>query len=211
MEKKHFYDTCKILIECEGFKYFNEKEIKGIGKKGRKKPDFVAVNEKDKIFIIGEIKTPKENPKSSSWRQIQKSDTAYFAELRLLVRELEKERKINKEVGGHIIILLGQIIDYFKCFGKTYNFPIDINEFKVCLAYCAPAIESSNIEEAMNMTCIKLIRKLQSFEEEKCSHLPIIFTYEIPYNVSYSCSNDFLEIEIDISKYLNRIHSLILC
>jgi len=126
--KKEFYKKAKEALESEGYRYYGEDDIKGIGSSHMSKPDYIAV--KGNILVIGEIKSPKEGPTSASWRQIQNSDGEEFKKVRLEVAEREKLGLISKEVGGHEIIIRGQISDYIEKIGITYHLPSDIFELE---------------------------------------------------------------------------------
>lgn len=207
-EKEKFISRCKKLIIGAGFQYTDGKDIKGKTKFHRKKPDFLAVDRKNWIFLIGEIKTPIEPPTSSSWRNSLVSDTFDFRTIRQKVVELEKCNRLRKEVGGHIIILLGQIMDYFRVFGKTYTFSIDLNRFKIMFAYCVPIIELVNVEKAIEITGIKLIMKLQTCKTYDYKQTPIVFIYEVPHKILYSDATDSYAFEIDISEHMNHLELL---
>lgn len=49
-EMEKLYKTCKILIKCEDFKFYNDKKIKVICKKGRKKQTLQQLIEKKKFY-----------------------------------------------------------------------------------------------------------------------------------------------------------------
>ena len=69
-------------------------------------------------MIIGEIKSPNEGPKSSSWRQSQNSDIAVFKTIRAEIKKKEQNGEVSKKIGGYEIIILGQIPDYKKKSGR---------------------------------------------------------------------------------------------
>jgi len=67
--KEEFYKKAEEALKRSGYQYYGEKYIVGIGSSHSSKPDYIAV--KDDIVVIGEIKSPREGPKSAIWRQIQ--------------------------------------------------------------------------------------------------------------------------------------------
>ena len=98
-----------------------DRDIKGKGRRHANKPDYIAV--KDGAIIIGEIKSPSEPPTSGSWRTIQPADSEVFKAVRTEVSAREKAGEISKEVGGHEIIIRGQIPDYIMKINDTYELP----------------------------------------------------------------------------------------
>lgn len=156
--KEAFYKKAEEALESKGYKYYGEKNIEGIGSAHSSKPDYIAV--RDEIVIIGEIKSPKEGPKSAIWRQIQKGDSDEFKSVRLDVSRREETAKLTREVGGHEIIIRGQIPDYINKRGKTYNFPVPVrNGAKIMSGYTIPNHERSNVETALK-NCGKTIHEL---------------------------------------------------
>lgn len=145
--KKEFYKKAKEALESEGYRYYGEDDIKGIGSSHMSKPDYIAV--KGNIVVIGEIKSPKEGPTSAIWRQIQNGDGQAFKKVRLDVARKEKEGQISKEAGGHEIIIRGQIPDYVEKMGKTYESPVEIENRKIICGYSFPFEESSNVDHAV--------------------------------------------------------------
>ncbi len=65
--KEEFYKKAEEALKKSGYQYYGEKDIVGIGSGHSSKPDYIAV--KDGIVVVGEIKSPKEGPKSAMWRQ----------------------------------------------------------------------------------------------------------------------------------------------
>ena len=108
--KEEFYKKAEEALKSKGYQYYGEKDIVGIRSGHSSKPDYIAV--KDGIVIIGEIKSPKEGPKSAMWRQIQRGDSEEFKAVRLDVARREEAGELSREVGGHEIIIRGQIPDY---------------------------------------------------------------------------------------------------
>lgn len=153
--KEEFYKKAEEALRRSGYQYYGEKDIVGIGSGHSSKPDYIAV--KDGIVIIGEIKSPKEGPKSAMWRQIQKGDSEEFKAVRLDVARREETEKLPREVGGHEIIIRGQIPDYISKKGRTYNFPPTMRkDAKIMAGYTFPDYERQNVEKALK-NCRKTI------------------------------------------------------
>jgi hypothetical protein len=124
--KKEFYPDAMVDLQDAGFKVIPEENLVRIGRSWRSRPDFIA--ERNNRLGIGEIKSPKEPPTSSSWRSPQKSDTAEFKEVRKKVADMERHGKIETEEGGWMIIIKGQVDDYARKIGKTYDLPPNISK-----------------------------------------------------------------------------------
>ena len=149
--KKEFYLKAKEALELMGFEYYDgDRDIRGKGRSHASKPDYIAI--KDNVIVIGEIKSPKEGPTSGSWRQVQRSDTEEFKKVRSDVAELEKVGKIPKEVGGHDIIIRGQIPDYVSKLNKTYELPSNALKNGILKGgYTIPTNEMANAEAAFKI------------------------------------------------------------
>ena len=120
--KKEFHPKVKATFIEAGFEYYDgDEDIQGKTRQHRRKPDYVAV--KDDQIIIGEIKSPKEPPTSSNWRQKQPNDSEEFAQVRQDILDLEQAGMVDPSVGGHGIIIRGQIPDYVAKIGVTYDLP----------------------------------------------------------------------------------------
>jgi len=146
--KEEFYKKAEEALKRSGYQYYGEKDIVGIGSGHSSKPDYIAV--KDGTVVIGEIKSPKEGPKSVMWRQIQRSDSEEFKAVRLDVARREDAGELAKEVGGHEIIIRGQIPDYISKRGRTYNFPPPVRkDAKIMAGYTFPDYERRNVEQAL--------------------------------------------------------------
>lgn len=161
MGKKEFYPKVAEAFKLKGFQYFDgDKDIRGKGRSHASKPDYIAV--KGNMIVIGEIKSPDEGPTSPSWRKVQNSDSENFIKIRQEVAEREKVGKVSKDVGGHEIIIRGQIPDYISKLRKTYDLPkeVPINGNIKC-GYSIPVTESENVEAAL---------KNQKIIFEKISH-----------------------------------------
>jgi hypothetical protein len=111
--KKEFYakaeNDIRSFLGSEGYDlYFTEDDLRG-----HSKPDGFAANSKTGNAVVVEIKSPKEPPETSSWRQIQPSDTEGFKRVRQEIVQKESTGELTKKVGGHIIIINGQL-EYYK-------------------------------------------------------------------------------------------------
>ncbi len=146
--KDEFYPKVYEALTKAGFQVFSGKEIPGKGRSHASKPDYIAV--KGNMVVIGEIKAPAEPPTSSSWRQIQNSDTEQFAAVRLEVAKREKAGLVKPEVGGHEIIIRGQIEDYVRKIGVNYDLPVSVpKNMEMQRGYAFPESEEQNVKEAI--------------------------------------------------------------
>lgn len=120
--KKEFYPKVKEAFIAAGYEYYDgDADIKGKTRQHRRKPDYIAI--KEDLVIIGEIKSPNEPPTTSSWRQKQPNDTEEYASVRQDILDLESAGMLDPNVGGHGIIIRGQIPDYVSNVGVTYDMP----------------------------------------------------------------------------------------
>ena len=146
--KKTFYPKIKKILLTEGYEYFDgDTEIKGKTRQHQRKPDYIAAINGQ--IIIGEIKSPNEPPTSGSWRQKQPNDSRDFAAVRREVREGEKAGLVKPEIGGHEIIIRGQIPDYVSRLGVTYDLPAEISDGVIKGGYTVPAEQASNARQAL--------------------------------------------------------------
>ena len=146
--KESFYPVVEASFRAKGYEYFDgDRDIKGKTAQHRRKPDYVAL--KDDVIIIGEIKSPDEPPDSSSWRQKQPNDGRKFAGVRAGVLAREEAGKLEPEVGGHEIIIRGQIPKYVSCIGKTFDLPVDKKRKIIKGGYSVPVSQSGNVEKAL--------------------------------------------------------------
>lgn len=159
--KEEFYPLIKRFLESEGFKYYAEDELKGIGR-GNRKPDFVAI--KDSWFLVGEIKSPSEPATSPSWRSEQSYDSENMRSVRRRVRDMEKAGKVSTDIGGHAIIMLGQIPEYIRLIGKRWVPPEPVECKKILGAYAFPATWKEQVEEAVRIFDIPVLQRLTNHE-----------------------------------------------
>jgi len=146
--KKEFYPKGEEALTSKGYRYLDgDKAIKGKGRAHRRKPDYIS--EKDNKVVIGETKSPDEPPISSSWRHRQPNDSQEMANVRADVAAREKAGKLDPEIGGHEIIIRGQIPDYAKNIGKTYDMPVDAAGKKIMGGYTVDASQGKNVEQAL--------------------------------------------------------------
>lgn len=148
--KKEFYKKVEEALKSKGYEYYDgDRDIPGKGRQHANKPDYIAV--KDNKVYIGEIKSPAEGPKSSSWRQIQNSDTKEFATVRAEVAKREKAGLVSPDIGGHEIIIRGQIADYVRKIGINFDLPKSCySNSEIRMAYSIPESEVRNVEDALS-------------------------------------------------------------
>ena len=159
--KKEFYPKGEEALRSKGYRYLDgDKAIKGKGRAHRRKPDYIA--EKDNKVVIGETKSPDEPPTSSSWRHRQPNDSQEMANVRADVAASEKAGKLDPEVGGHEIIIRGQIPDYAKNIGKTYDMPVDAAGKKIMGGYTVDASQGKNVEQALKNCGKKSYEKIDN-------------------------------------------------
>lgn len=146
--KSEFYPKVEASLVSAGYEYFDgDRDIKGKTHQHQRKPDFIA--SKNGEIVIGEIKSPSEPPTSSSWRRIQPNDSNEFAAVRQEVREREKEKIVITEVGGHEIIIRGQIPDYVSNLGVTYDLPVRVSRGIIKGGYSVPLEQAGNVKIAL--------------------------------------------------------------
>ena len=147
--KKEFYRKVEAALKSKGYDYYDgDRDIPGKGRQHANKPDFIAV--KGSKVYIGEIKSPAEGPKSGSWRQVQNSDTEQFEDVRTDVVKREKVGLVLPEIGGHEIIIRGQIADYVRKIGINFDLPASVPQnIEIMMAYSMPESEEQNVEVAL--------------------------------------------------------------
>ena len=160
--KKEFYRKVEESLKSKGYVYYDgDRDISGKGKQHANKPDFIAV--KGNKIYIGEIKSPAESPKSSSWRQRQNSDTEEFAAVRKGVSQRETSGTVLSEIGGHEIIICGQIADYVRKIGINYDLPASVQHNReIVMAYSFPEPEEKNVKEAMSNCGKRVYEKIDN-------------------------------------------------
>ena len=160
--KKEFHKKVEEALKSKGYAYYDgDRDIPGKGRQHANKPDFIAV--KGSRFFIGEIKSPAEGPKSGSWRQIQNSDTQQFAAVRTDVVKREKAGLVLPEIGGHEIIICGQIADYVRKISINYDLPASIpQKIEIMMAYSMPEAEEDNVEKALANCKKKVYEKINT-------------------------------------------------
>lgn len=160
--KKEFYRKVEEALRSRGYEYFDgDRDIPGKGRRHANKPDFIAV--KGNRVYIGEIKSPAEGPKSGSWRQRQNSDTEDFAAVRDEVLRREKAGLLQPEVGGHEIIIRGQIADYVRKIGINFDLPSLLpSPAEIRMAYSVFESEARNLEKALSLWDRKVHEKINT-------------------------------------------------
>ena len=148
-KKKEIYLKVKESFIAAGYEYYDgDDDIKGKTRQHRRKPDYIAV--KGDQIIIGEIKSPEELPTSGSWRKKQPNDSAAFAKVRQDILDLESAGMLDPNVGGHGIIIRGQIPDYVSHIGITFDLPVVVPSSKVKGGYTVPSGQAKNVEGALS-------------------------------------------------------------
>jgi hypothetical protein len=143
--RDYFYPKVKSALMEKGYQYCDD--IPGKGRSHASKPDYIAA--KGRALIIGEIKSPSEGPLTGSWRVPQHSDTKNFIIVRLDVEGREKAGIISRESGGHEIIIRGQIPDYVRKIGLTFDIPAQFKcKNKMLGGYSIPLDQAKFVEEA---------------------------------------------------------------
>jgi len=159
--KKLFYPKVEKAFLSKGYEFYSEDKIHGKGRSHLSKPDYVAV--KNDIIIIGETKSPNEGPTTSSWRQTQKNDTNNFKIVRADVSKREKTGAVSKKVGGHEIIIRGQIPDYVNKIGRTFYLPDGLkDDADIKGGYSFPSSETENVEKALKNCGISKYEKIDT-------------------------------------------------
>jgi len=160
--KKEFYKKVEDALRSKGYNYYDgDRDIPGKGRQHANKPDYIAV--KDNKVYIGEIKSPAEGPKSGSWRQVQNSDTKEFAALRTEIAKREKAGLLLPEIGGHEIIISGQIADYVRKIGVNFDLPASISpRIEIRMAYSMPESEEQNVAKALENCRKKVYEKINT-------------------------------------------------
>jgi hypothetical protein len=158
--KSEFYRKAEQSFIVQGYEYYDgDRDIPGKGAGHASKPDYIAT--KKGIIIIGEIKSPKEGPKSSSWRQRQPSDSNNFKNVRQKTAAREKSGETSPEIGGHEIIIRGQIVDYIRKIGITYELPKSISKTdRLLMGYTFPKSEEVNVLQALKNCKKSIFRKI---------------------------------------------------
>ena len=161
MKKEEFYPLVRELLESKGVRYYAEEELKGVGP-GFRKPDFVAL--KGDWFLVGEIKSPAESPCSSSWRTEQPYDSESMRLVRRLVRIMEEKMGLSRKIGGHAIIMLGQIPEYIMLREKKWRLPESVEGKEILGAYAFPARWQKQVEEAVRIFEVEVLQKIANSE-----------------------------------------------
>ena len=146
--KNEFYPKVEESLVSAGYEYFDgDRDIKGKTRQHQRKPDYIAVRNGE--IIIGEIKSPNEPPTSGSWRQKQPNDSYEFAAVRDDVRARERAGTVSPEVGGHEIIIRGQIPDYVANIGITFDLPTGISQRIIRGGYTVSSEQARHVESAL--------------------------------------------------------------
>lgn len=134
--------------------YFDGKSITGIGTGNQRKPDYLGYSATD--LALGEWKSSFEPPTTSSWRTVRGSDPEAFTRIREQVAGWE-QNGLSKDLGGHIIIIEGQLADYATQIGISYELPWTATHMK--FAYTVPLEQKDNVLNAFNEIEARLNKK----------------------------------------------------
>jgi len=94
--KKEFYPKAEHALKSQGYQYYDgDRDIRGKDRAHSSKPDYIAT--KGDSIIIGEIKSPKEGPNSSSWN-LTTAKTLNPLELRS--KEERKKKKFPERLAA---------------------------------------------------------------------------------------------------------------
>ena len=169
--KAGFYPISADALTASGYEYYDGDSIRGIGRQHNRKPDYIA--RKGGKILIGEIKSPSEPPSSPSWRQRQPNDSKEMAAVRADVLEREKAGRVDPQVGGHEIIIQGQIFDYASNMGRTYEMPFKMVGTEILGGYTVAAGQESNVEQAL-INCGK-----RSYEKINTGNGCVTYIFEL--------------------------------
>jgi len=167
--KKELCLKVKESFTAAGYEYYDgDADIKGKTRQHRRKPDYIAV--KGDQIIIGEIRFPEESPASGSWRKKQPNDSAAFAKVRQDILDLESAGMLDPNVGGHGIIIRGQIPDYVSHIGITYDLPVALPRSKAKGGYTVAACQAGNVEKALS-NCGKIKYQVLTVGDELVTYI----------------------------------------
>jgi hypothetical protein len=75
------------------------------------------------------------------------------------VANREKAGLVPPEVGGHEIIIRGQIADYVRKIGVNFDLPQSLSQnMEIQMCYTFPSSESKNVERALK-NCRKIVNE----------------------------------------------------
>jgi hypothetical protein len=147
--KMKLYPKVKESFVAAGYSFYDgDTDIKGKTRQHRRKPDYIAV--RDDLIIIGEIKSAKEPPTSGIWRRQKPNDSAEFAKVRQDILDLESAGMLDPNIGGHGIIIRGQIPDYVANIGITYELPASREGAEIRGGYTVPSEQTRNVKIALS-------------------------------------------------------------
>jgi len=146
-EQVKFIEKADLAIALSKAKlaYFDGQSITGVGTGHQRKPDYLGYSPTD--LALGEWKSSFEPPTTSSWRSVRQSDPEAFTQIRQQVAGRE-QNGLSKDIGGHIIIIEGQLADYATQIGSSYRLPWSANHIK--FAYTIPLEQKDNVLAAFN-------------------------------------------------------------
>ena len=75
------------------------------------------------------------------------------------VANREKAGLVSPEIGGHEIIIRGQIADYVRKIGINFDLPDSLSQnIEIQMGYTFPASETKNVEQALK-NCRKIVHE----------------------------------------------------
>lgn len=158
--KESFYHKAGEALAASGFAFVDGDDMKGRTRAHARRPDYVAANSCH--VVIGETKSPAEPPTNGSWRQRQKNDTEAMAAVRARVQARERSGQVSREVGGHEIILCGQIPDYVANIGVTFDLPFTLDDRQLIGGYSVPATQHENVRQAFVHCGLRVIQEIDT-------------------------------------------------
>lgn len=71
------------------------------------------------------------------------------------------EGKVKPEVGGHEIIIRGQIPDYVSNIGRTFELPVGVAQGTILGGYSVPIEQAENVAKALKNSGINKYKKIE--------------------------------------------------
>lgn len=79
------------------------------------------------------------------------------------VAKREKEGLVAPEIGGHEIIISGQIADYVRKIGVNFDLPASLpRKMEIIMAYSFPDMEEGNVKKALSNCGKKVLEKINT-------------------------------------------------
>jgi hypothetical protein len=97
-----------------------------------------------------------------------------MAAVRAGVQARERAGAVARVIGGHEIILCGQIPDYVSSIGATYDLPFALEGRQLIGGYTVPAEQRANVEQAISNCGLRII------ETSDTGNGAVTFLFEFP-------------------------------